>query len=54
MLSIEEIVQADIDERNLVRQERVETAEDEADIKGGREIESSSWAIFEHVFYAGA
>jgi hypothetical protein len=31
LLSVEEIVQADIDERNLVRRERVETTEDEAD-----------------------
>ena len=29
LLSIEEIMQADIDERNLVRQERAETTEDE-------------------------
>jgi hypothetical protein len=29
LLSVEEIVQADIDELNLVRQERAETTEDE-------------------------
>jgi hypothetical protein len=31
LLALEEIVQADIDERNLIRQERVETNENEAD-----------------------
>jgi hypothetical protein len=38
LLSIEEIVQADIDERNLLRQDRAETAEDGRPMEGGRAI----------------
>jgi hypothetical protein len=41
LLSIEEIVQADIDERDLVRQERAETTEDERQGSDGEEDDGS-------------